>query len=380
MIGQATSGLSGSRQARPAREISIRYGSQSLARDSAECPRYLAITSPTAHQVAKPNLSRQPAGVAHIESLDYAYLQETAARLPDDVELVVGLGGGKVLDAAKHVAAAKGLPVIQVPTIVSTGAIIHGYCGTFQGSTLIGDRDDWVWADCEYVLIDYELVLEAPAHLNTAGLGDVLCECSGIAEWRRNQRSSTGKIPHHDALERLVSFHARIARDFPATLNQQQNLTEDSIHLIVQTLQERDDFRVSIPTAPNVEHQFLAALEATANRTFIHGATVALGGLIISWHCEETPAAFAAILERCRVRWRPGDLGIGRDELRRGLSRLTEDLSKVRGAPEYNSVMRAAPIDDKRFGELWDFLTTKPDRAAVENVLTSWPSTVHEAQ
>jgi glycerol dehydrogenase-like iron-containing ADH family enzyme len=359
MTARATCGLTDSRQAKPAREIDVRYGSQSLARDSAEWPRYVAITSPTAHQAAKPRLAREPTGVAHIESLDYSYLQEIANGLPDDVGLVVGLGGGRVIDAAKHVAAAKDLPVIQVPTIVSTGAIIHGYCGTFAGSTLIGGRDDWVWADCEYVLVDYGLVLEAPAHLNTAGLGDVLCEYSGIAEWRRYCRSSMSEIPHRSALMRLEYFHARIARDFGPTLNRRGELTAESIHLIMQTLQERDDFRVSIPSAPNVDHQFLAALEAAAGRNFIHGETVALGALIISWHCQEAPEAFAATLDRCGIRRRPSELGIDRAELRRGLSILTEDLSKHRTAPEYSSVMRAAPIDDERFEELWDFLTTE---------------------
>ena len=75
----------------------------------------------------------------------------------------------------------KGVPLIQVPSIVSTGAIIHGVLAKFIGRELVGKTDEWPWVDCEYVLVDYDLVLEAPYYLNSAGLGDILC---GYAGWQ----------------------------------------------------------------------------------------------------------------------------------------------------------------------------------------------------
>ncbi len=349
-------GWSNSGRATAAAEIDIRYGHQLLQRASAGWPRYLAITSPSAYQAAQPHLTTPPSGVAYIRSLDFAYLQQTAAGLPDDAELVVGLGGGQALDAAKHMAVAKDLPLIQAPTIISTGAIIHGHCARFTGRTMVGNRDNWVWVDCEYVLVDYDLTLKAPLHLHTAGLGDVLCEYSGIAEWRRNQRNALTPLPDEPALVKLDEFHASIVENFPATLNENGQLSAESIHFIMRTLQQRDAHRVRLSSAPNADHAFLFALEEANDKSYIHGEVVALGALIISWHCNEGADTFAATLDRCRIRRRPTQMTIGREELSEGLAYLPEYLSKQPDSSEYASIMRGRPIVGRRFDQLWEFL------------------------
>ncbi|MEX1020297.1 MAG: iron-containing alcohol dehydrogenase [Litorilinea sp.] len=352
----ASRGWSHSSQAKSAAEIDIRYGHQLLAEASASWPRYLAITSPTAYRVAESYLATAPADVAYIRTLDVDYLQQVAEGLPNDAELVIGIGGGQALDAAKHMAVAKDLPLILVPTIVSTGAIIHGHCPGYSGNTIVGDRSSWVWADCEYVLIDYDLALEAPIHLHTAGLGDVLCGFSAIAEWRRNRQNSAAPIPEHPDLATLEQFFISIVDDFPPTLNAAGELTDDSVRFIMHTLQQRDLYRVRVDTAPSVDHAFLFALQEANNRTWIHGEIVAFATLIICWNCNENAPEFANWLDRCRVRRRPSQLDVSAEELQRGLAHLAASLAQRPDTPEYNSVMRAEPIDDTRFAQLWTFL------------------------
>jgi glycerol dehydrogenase-like iron-containing ADH family enzyme len=354
----ARRGWSDSRQAKPAAEIDIRYGHQLLAQTSASWPRYLTITSPTAYRTAESFLATAPADVAYINSLDFSYLQQVAGRLPDNAELVVGIGGGQVLDAAKHIAVAKDLPLILVPTIISTGAIIHGHCPRYRGTTLEGDPRNWVWADCEFVLVDYDLTLKAPIHLHTAGLGDVLCGYSCIAEWRYNHRDAPQAISDEPELVALQKFHASIVENFPATLDERGELSAESIHFIMRTLQERDLYRVQVPTAPSADHAFLFALHESNRREWIHGEVVALGALIISWHCNENAQGFAASLDRCRVRRRPSQLGIESPQLRLGLEYLSEYLARRPNSREYNSIMRKQPLVGKQFEELWEFLET----------------------
>lgn len=354
----ASRGWSDSSQAKPAAEIDMRYGHQLLSKNSASWPRYLAITSPTAFRVAESYLATKPADVAYIRSLDYSYLQQVADGLPDDAELVIGLGGGQALDAAKHMAVAKDLPLILVPTIVSTGAIIHGHCPKYRENTLEGDRSSWVWADCEYVLVDYDLTLEAPIHLHTAGLGDVLCGYSGIAEWRRNHRDSLETMTDYPDLAALERFHTSIVDNFPTTLDEHGELTAESIRFIMDTLQQRDLYRVRVASAPSADHAFLFALQEINNNSWIHGEIVALGALIISWRCNENAPEFAAALDRCRVRRRPSQLGVEREELRRGLAYLQDYLAQRPNNPEYNSILREEPIAGQQFDQLWEFLET----------------------
>ena len=78
--------------------------------------------------------------------------------------LVVGLGGGRALDASKYIALATELPLVLVPTVVSTGAIIHSMFAKWNGRKISSPKE-WPWVDCEHVLVDYDLVLEANDYL-----------------------------------------------------------------------------------------------------------------------------------------------------------------------------------------------------------------------
>jgi glycerol-1-phosphate dehydrogenase [NAD(P)+] len=348
-------GTSHSSRARPADRTPISYGSDLLATTSRGWARFLLVTSPRAYAAVRGRLAARPAGIAHVDSLEVRYLERTTTSLPSDADLVVGAGGGQVIDAAKYVAAMKQVPLIQVPTIISSGAIVHSYLGTFRGSTLVGGRDDWVWADSDAVLVDYELVLSSPAHLNTAGLGDILCEHSGISEWKLTNGGAQRPRSDSAALARLLAFHRTVARSFEATLRDGA-LTAESVRCIMESLRSRDAQRIDLATAPQVDHQFLADLETTSSRHWIHGEVVALGAVIVAWLCGGDTQRLVSRLDRCLVRWRPSDIELQQCELRLALTTLSESLAASPGTSEYTSVARSVRWTDDTFAELWEFL------------------------
>lgn len=338
-------------QAKPAAEYEFRYGSGLLKKESAGWPRTLVVTTPSAYRTARPYLSRQPAGVACVRWLDWDHLHETSRQLPDDAGLVIGLGGGRAVDAAKFVALEKGLPLITVPTIASTGAIIHGVCAKWKGREPVQDTD-WPWVDCEYVLVDYDLVLEAPYYLNTAGLGDILCGYAGLAEWRWRARNGQGPACDEAAMATVIRHHEAFTRKFEETLDGERNLTADSVHHIMTCLQERDGRALRHPGMRSGDHYFLIALEFVNNRSWIHGELVALGALLIAWLCDAQPEDLIERLERCRVRRRPTEMELGREQLRRGLAFVPDYMAQR----DIDSILRHEPVQGARFEALWEFL------------------------
>lgn len=113
------------------------------------------------------------------------------AQLTGDV--VVGIGGGKTLDAAKGVALTNGVPFISVPTIASTDAPASAGLAVYNDEHVMTEvlqlkRNP----DC--VLVDTAIIAEAPIHYLRAGIGDAIAkkfeaEACGRARGRTKHRT-----------------------------------------------------------------------------------------------------------------------------------------------------------------------------------------------
>ena len=330
-----------------ASEYDIRLGHGIVAEDSKGWGRYLLITTPSAYAALAPELDHEPEGIGYNEWLDRTHLIEVSDSLPDDVDLVVGGGAGRALDHAKLVAHRKGVPLIQVPTVVSTGAIIHGFVADWDGRQIIGKL---AVVDCEYVLVDYGIVLQAPERLNTAGIGDVLCGFAGIAEWRRGAKLGTADPVDEALVGKANGLFDKIIADFPPTLGPDGELTTASIDVIMWAVQQRDDHVVRDPNAPGADHAYCFAIEIANDKYWIHGETCALGAMIIAIRTNEDPGKLAEWLDLCKVRWRPSDLEISRDEFDKSLEAWP---SWMGGDPPSKSIVVQQPISDEEADEVW---------------------------
>lgn len=342
--------------AKIASEHDLRYGHGLLDQASKDWSNYLVVSSPSAYKAAQPHLSLDPEKVEYVSTLDWKCLQTIADRVSDKIRLVVGIGGGVSLDASKYIALRKKLPLIIVPTIVSTGAIVHSVFAKWEGHATVGDSVDWPWINFEYAIVDYGIVLKAPYYLNTAGLGDVLCGYSAIAEWRRNTRLGVGKPFDEDLASKAIGLQDYIVSEFPKTLDSDAGLTPDSVRFIMESVQRRDDTTINHPNAPGADHSLWLAAEEINCRTWIHGEFVALGALAIAWYCEENPDMFAEWLDTCRIRRRPGEIGLAKEHLRRALEYSPVYMSDSANGRDVGSILRYEPMNESIYDALWDYL------------------------
>jgi len=296
-------------------------------------------------------MAKPPSGVGLLEWLDWDHMDEVTGSLPDDADLLVGVGGGVALDGAKYIALKKDLPLVLVPTIVSTGAIIHGTTPKWEGRVPVPPFSEWPFCDCEHVLVDHELVLEAPAHLNTAGIGDVLCGFGGIAEWR--YMADRGEAPPVDReqVEPILAFYRDIVDRFTASLIPAGAMTGESVELITWAIQQRDDRALQGPHVPAADHVIHHTIELVCDRRFVHGEMTALGSVIATWATGQHQEHLER-LDRCQVRYRPAAMGLTKDELRRVLAELPDDLAG-RGV---DSILGREPVSGEQFDRLWEFL------------------------
>ncbi|MBD2576874.1 iron-containing alcohol dehydrogenase [Oscillatoria sp. FACHB-1406] len=118
-------------------------------------------------------------------------------------DFIVGVGGGKALDASKLLAERCQLPIVTVPTSAATCAAwtalsnIYSEAGAFQYDVALSRCPD-------LLLLDYDLILSAPPRALVAGIGDA------IAKWYEASVSSG-----HSAATLTIAAvqQARVLRD-----------------------------------------------------------------------------------------------------------------------------------------------------------------------
>lgn len=113
-----------------------------------------------------------------VAALEHDCCEEDLARLAEafpEAQVVVGIGGGKVMDAAKLLGYRRGLPVLTVPTAAATCAAWTALSNVYtpQGQWRFGVPLPTGPAE---VLVDYAVIARAPARLLASGIADTLAK------------------------------------------------------------------------------------------------------------------------------------------------------------------------------------------------------------
>ena len=103
-----------------------------------------------------------------------------AFSMPNKTQAVVGLGGGKVIDAAKYCGYLLNLPFISIPTSSSS----DGFSSSSASLTVEGRRKS-VPAKLAYgIIVDTEVIRSAPDKFLYSGIGDMAAKITALYDWK----------------------------------------------------------------------------------------------------------------------------------------------------------------------------------------------------
>jgi glycerol dehydrogenase len=144
--------------------------------------RTLVVTDPVVEQVLGSRLRlllghAVPFLLLRSEITPSALAALVAQAKPHYTEVVLGVGGGKALDAGKTVARDTGARFVSVPTIASNDA------PTSRAIALYGDEDhrfmvETLGRNPDAVVVDTEVIAGAPAQFLRYGIGDALAKAA----------------------------------------------------------------------------------------------------------------------------------------------------------------------------------------------------------
>jgi glycerol dehydrogenase len=195
-----------------------------------------------------------------------------------EFHFVVGLGGGKTLDTAKAAAYEARLPVALVPTIAATDApcsalsVIYTPEGEFKRYLMLPRNPD-------LVLVDTQIVANAPVRLLVSGMGDALATWfeaeSCMKKHAPNMAGDVGSMSAY-ALAKLC-YETVLGYGLSAKTACEAHVVTPALEHIVEanTLLSGVGFESGGLAASHAIHNGLTVLEQT--HPYYHGEKVAFG-------------------------------------------------------------------------------------------------------
>lgn len=106
-------------------------------------------------------------------------IMELAFSINVKTQVIVGIGGGKVIDAAKYAAYLRKIPFISVPTSASSDGF-----SSASASLLVDGKRNSVPARMAYgIIADTDIIKSAPEKFLYSGIGDLVSKITALYDW-----------------------------------------------------------------------------------------------------------------------------------------------------------------------------------------------------
>jgi len=290
--------------------------------------RPLLVTSPTPDEVAGQQIAdafadrgEDPVRVV-VEAATMGAVESVIDAAADaDPGLIVGVGGGKVIDVAKVAGDELGLGFVSVPTAASHDGIVSG-----RASVPDGDTRHSVAADPPLAVVaDTGTIADAPWELTTAGCADIISNATAVKDWRLAHRLKGATYSEYAGAlsEMTAEMLVERAEDVHPGL-------EESAWLVVKALVSSGvamSIAGSSRPASGAEHLFSHQLDRVAPGRALHGHQVGVGAIMVEYLHTGERGAWRGVRDALASLDAPttaAELGVSDDEVVEALATAHE--------------------------------------------------------
>ena len=197
---------------------------------------------------------------------------ERVESFSDDIDFLVGLGGGRPIDLAKQAGFNKDIPFISIPTAAS-----HDGFGSARASIRRDGRKTSMQAIPPIAVVaDTEIISKAPKRLLAAGVGDIISNQTAVLDWKLAGQ----KADYSEYAAALSEMAAELVENDIAKVASGK---EEGVRLVVKALIS-SGVAMSIAgtsrPASGGEHKFSHWLDSNCNTPALHGEQCGLGSIV----------------------------------------------------------------------------------------------------
>lgn len=192
----------------------------------------------------------------------------------NNISLIIGLGGGTALDTAKYAAFVANVAYIAIPTTLSNDGVASPVSVLFAEN---GRKHSFTSKIPDGLLIDTDIVFDAPRLLMKAGVGDTISNYTALYDWKLGCEENSDRpndfayMLSETAFTSLLYSEAKSLTTVPGIQMLAQSLVLSGLAMQIAGN--------SRPCSGS-EHLFCHAMDELFEHNIPHGILVALGSVV----------------------------------------------------------------------------------------------------
>ena len=209
-----------------------------------------------------------------MDTVDFNDITDLAFELPNKTQAVIGMGGGKVIDAAKYIGYILRIPFISIPTSSSS----DGFSSSSASLTVDGHRKS-VPAKMAYgILVDTDVIKSAPVRFLYSGVGDMIAKISSTYDWQHEEDLGYGEVNDFAFMIAKKAVNSFVRTPFESI--EEDLFLKELLDSLAMSGVANEIAGSSAPTSGS-EHMISHALDSFLERPQLHGVQVGIGTYIM---------------------------------------------------------------------------------------------------
>lgn len=209
-----------------------------------------------------------------MDTVDFNDITNLAFELPNKTQAVIGMGGGKVIDAAKYIGYILRIPFISVPTSSSS----DGFSSSSASLVVNGHRKSLPAKMAYGILVDTDVIKSAPVRFLYSGIGDMVSKISSTYDWQHEEDQGFDEVNDFSFMVAKKAVNSFVRTPFESI--QDDLFLKELLDSLAMSGVANEIAGSSAPTSGS-EHLISHALDSFLERPQLHGIQVGIATYIM---------------------------------------------------------------------------------------------------
>jgi len=226
----------------------------------------------------------------------------------NDIKLIIGFGGGTVLDTAKYASFVSKTTYIAIPTTLSNDGLASPVSVLYAQDK---KKKSFGSKIPDGLIVDTDIIADAPDILIQAGIGDTVSNYTALYDWKLDCEQNGTKENDFAYMLSEMSFNALLYSQEELMKSKQYiKMLAQSLVLSGLAMEIAGNSR----PCSGSEHLFSHSIDELYDLKIPHGILVALGSIVTCKLQGRDNSILIEYLNRYNISINPRKLGITKDE------------------------------------------------------------------